>query len=360
MLHETQNNPMISPAPSEENSPYRQLRVAEVIEETADARSIVLDQPGIGSEFAYKPGQFLTLRIPSPDGAIARCYSLASAPGVDGKMKITVKRVQGGVVSNWLCDAVQPGDLLYAMPPAGLFTPTRLDAGLLLLAGGSGITPMMSIIKAALREGSQRIVLVYANRNEQSVIFRGELDRLARAHPGRLIVYHWLESVQGLPGREQLAGIVEPYTDYEALLCGPDAFMNCGVEALAGLGVDRHRIKVEKFVSLTGDPGRHHVPEPDTALGPASDLAVELDGETHAMTWPSNQFLLDVLLGQGLAAPFSCREGKCGACACKVVEGEVAMDEDAVLGAEEIAEGWILSCQARPASAKVRITFDQP
>ena len=358
MLHEIQTSPMNPPAVPQDNDPYHPLRVVAVIEETADARSIVLSQPDDGASFAYKPGQFLTLRIPTAKGAVARCYSLASTPGVDEHLKFTVKRVENGLASNWLCDTIHPGDLLHALPPAGTFRPTGSEANLLLLAGGSGITPMMSIIKAALVEGSRRIVLVYANRNERSVIFAEELNRLALAHPGRLVVHHWLESVQCLPSREQLAALLEPYTDREALLCGPDAFMACCAEALAGLGVDRQRIKAERFVSLSGDPAQRPTPEAEPASGSAFALTVELDGETHAVSWAGNQVLLDALLGEGLAAPFSCREGKCGACACRVVEGEVTMDEGAVLGPEEIEQGWILSCQARPASARARITFD--
>jgi 3-ketosteroid 9alpha-monooxygenase subunit B len=165
------------------------LRVREVVQETGDAHSIVFDTP---EGFTYKPGQFLTLRLPHDEGPVARCYSVSSAPGVDDHLKVTVKRVEGGRGSNWVCDNVVVGSEIDALAPSGTFTPRSYDVDLLLLAGGSGITPVMSIIKATLAHGSGRMFLVYANRDEQSVIFHKELRELVAEHPERLIVLHWL------------------------------------------------------------------------------------------------------------------------------------------------------------------------
>lgn len=155
---------------------------------------------GERARFTYRPGQFLTVRVPSerPGGA-ARCYSLCSSPVRDEHLKVTVKRTAGGYASHWICDHVTEGDTLEVLRPAGTFTPDSLDGDFLLLAAGSGITPVMSILASALHAGTGAVTLLYANRDEQSVIFRDELAYLAREYGDRLTVLHWLEFVQGLP-----------------------------------------------------------------------------------------------------------------------------------------------------------------
>ncbi|MCY1516813.1 3-ketosteroid-9-alpha-monooxygenase, ferredoxin reductase component [compost metagenome] len=337
---------------------YHQLQVAEVIDETHDSKSIVFVDPVEPRAFTYKPGQFLTLRIPAAHQTVARCYSLASAPGVDGALKVTIKRVQGGVGSNWICDSLRVGDTLEVLPPAGVFCPSSLDADFVLFAGGSGITPVMSILKSCLHKGSGRVFLFYANRDERSVIFRDELQRLARAYPQRLTVMHWLESVQGLPSTEQLAGICRAHLDSQAFVCGPGPFMDAVEQTLLGLKVDRSRIHVERFISLASDPGVLAETTTDTSDSPRVELLAQLDGETHSVAWSAGVDLLDALLGAGVSAPFSCREGRCSACMCRVAEGEVSMRSNEVLNAADLAEGWVLACQARPVSDKVSISFD--
>lgn len=338
---------------------YHRLRVAEVVEETHDSMSIVFaaaDQP---QAFTYKPGQFLTLRIPGQGQSIARCYSLASAPSVDAALKVTIKRVRNGQASNWMCDNLRAGDELEVLPPAGVFCPSSLDVDLLLFAGGSGITPILSILKSCLMRGSGKVFLFYANRDERSVIFRDELQRLAVAHPQRLSVMHWLESVQGLPTADQLAGISRGHADAHAFICGPGPFMDAAEKTLLDLGMDRHRVHVERFVSLTSDPGvLADAPAEMSGEGPRVELAAQLDGETHVVAWNPEIDLLDALLVAGVGAPFSCREGRCSACMCRVAEGQVRMRSNEVLGAEDLAEGWVLACQARPVSDKVVVSFD--
>ncbi len=181
-----------------------ELQVSAVIEETADARSLVFTVPE-GSEIPadrlrYSPGQFLTLRIPSDrTGSVARCYSLSSSPVTDDQLTVTVKRTADGYASNWLCDNAHAGMKMHVLAPSGTFVPRNLDTDFLLLAAGSGITPMMAICKSALAEGSGNVVLVYANRDENSVIFGATLRELAAKYPDRFTVIHWLETVQGLP-----------------------------------------------------------------------------------------------------------------------------------------------------------------
>ena len=316
------------------------LRVDAVIEETADARSFVLS----GADFAPRPGQFLTVRA----GDVARCYSLSSAPGEP--LKITVKRTVDGYGSHWMCSQLGVGSELDVLAPAGVFTPKSLDGSLLAFAAGSGITPVMSIIRTVLTQGSGRVFLVYANRDAESVIFARELDELVRAHPDRLIVVHWLESVQGLPfaaGLRAFAGDCD-----EAFVCGPTPFMEAARKALHDVPV----VHIEKFVSLSSDPFTSVEPIADDR--PDAVVEVELDGEQHRFPWPARQKLLDLLLEKGLDAPYSCREGACSACACRLVEGEVKMLNNDVLDSEDIADGIVLACQSVPVTDNVKITYE--
>jgi 3-ketosteroid 9alpha-monooxygenase subunit B len=332
---------------------YR-LRVAEVVPETADACSLVFDPPG----FDYRPGQFLTLRIPSDRcGSVARCYSLSSSPHVDSSLKVTVKRTVDGYGSNWICDAVSPGDELESLAPAGIFTPSSLDGKLLLFAAGSGITPVMSIVKSTLAAGSGRVVLVYANRDEGSVIFAAELAALVARYPSRLTVIHWLESVQGLPSTGTLAALARPYAAYEAFVCGPAPFMTAVRAALSELGVERGRVHMERFKSLGANPFEQAVATEAGAARTAS-VTVTLDGVRNRYDWPSDVKLLDLLLARGLDAPYSCREGACSACACILVSGEVKMLNNDVLEEEDLTDGIRLACQSLPVTDEVEISYE--
>jgi 3-ketosteroid 9alpha-monooxygenase subunit B len=346
-------------------------RVVEVIPETDDAHSIVLEVAD-GDAFTYKPGQFLTVAVPSDStGTVARCYSLSSAPHETDLLKITVKRTVEGYGSNWICDNVAQGHELRVLPPSGIFTPADLDADLLLFAAGSGVTPVISIAKSALAQGTGKVVLLYANRDERSVIFAGELTGLAQKHPDRFVVVHWLESVQGLPTPEHMRAFAEHFCSYDAFVCGPGPFMSGVVQALKDLGFPRERRHQEKFISLGGNPFGDEVE--DTALGveeseegatpetrtSAATLAGELDGESFELDdWPADRPILDHLLRKGIQAPFSCREGNCSACACRVVEGEVVMRHNEVLDEEDLADGIRLACQSLPVSDRVRISYE--
>ncbi|MFE9972224.1 2Fe-2S iron-sulfur cluster-binding protein [Streptomyces hirsutus] len=337
------------------------VRVVKVIRETADAHSLVLEPAEEDrAAFAYRPGQFLTVRVPSErDGGAARCYSLCSSPVRDELLKVTVKRTAGGYASHWICDHVTEDDTLQVLRPAGTFTPDTLDGDFLLFAAGSGITPVMSILSSALHAGTGRVTLVYANRDEQSVIFRDELAALAREYGDRLTVLHWLESLQGRPTASGLRALAGPYTGRPAFVCGPDPFMELATGVLTDLGEPPHRVTVERFTSLTGDPFAtpDSGPGPDTA-GPVSTAEVELDGVSRTVDWPRSEPLLDVLLRAGLDAPYSCREGACSACACVLVEGEVVMERNEVLDAQDLADGIVLACQARPVSDRLKVTYD--
>jgi 3-ketosteroid 9alpha-monooxygenase subunit B len=332
-----------------------QLTVTDIIEESHDARSLVF-AVAEGARIDYRPGQFLTLRVPGEQGgAVARCYSLASSPHTDAAPKVTIKRVDGGYGSNWLCDNVVAGQVIEALPPSGVFTPDDFDRDLVLWAGGSGITPLMSILKSALAVGTGRVVLVYANRDEQSVIFAAELRELTARHPDRLTVVHWLESVQGLPRQGQIMTLAERFTGGEAYLCGPAPFMAAVQSALADAGMPRDAVHTEVFRSLTGDPFAEGAPVP--VDGDATDLRVDLDGGEHSLRWPRKATLVDAMLAAGLDVPYSCREGQCGSCAATLLRGRVDMPDTEILESEDIEAGTILGCQARPASDEIHIEF---
>lgn len=332
--------------------PATRWRVVDVVAETSDTRSFVLT--GEEPTPSYRPGQFLTVKVPSETaGSVARSYSFSSAPGIDGRPRITVKRTPGGYASNWLCDNLAAGDQIETLSPGGVFTPPDLDVPLLLAAAGSGITPVLSILKASLARGRSQVALFYASRDEQSVIFAGELRELQREYGDRLVVVHWLESLQGLPD-PGIAGHLAPFAAREAYVCGPQPFMELTEQVLIGLGAAPDRIHAERFTSLTVDP----FASPRVHDEPAGSVRVVLGGGVHDLAWPKSATLLDVLLAAGLDAPYSCREGACSACACVVLEGVVEMATNQVLDESDLADGLVLGCQARPVTDHVRVSYD--
>lgn len=334
------------------------VRILEVTQETADAKSFALEPLDHPELFSYKAGQFLTFRIPSdwPEGA-ARSYSLCSSPSRDEPMRVAVKRTLGGYGSNWMCDTLRVGDEIEVLRPAGTFTPRNFDGDFLLLGAGSGITPVLSILKTVLEEGKGRVTLVYANKDDHSVIFAQQLKNEADKYGDRLTVVHWLESLQGVPTDATWKSLLAPFKDRQVFICGPAPFMDLCERTLDELGAPSENVHIEKFTSLTNNPFE----ESDVAIdesGPMSTVEVTLDGETTTLNWPKSNFLLDVLRDAGLDAPFSCREGACSACACFVLEGEVELAVNEVLDKDDLAEGLILGCQATPLTDFVKVSYD--
>jgi 3-ketosteroid 9alpha-monooxygenase subunit B len=356
------------------------LTVSDVVEETADARSVVFEVPSeLQETFAYTPGQFLTVAVPSDrTGLVARCYSLSSAPH-SGRHQITVKRTVDGYASNWIVENLKAGDTLRVLPPSGIFTPKDVDADFLLFAGGSGITPVMSIARTALEKGTGKVVLFYANEDQSSVIFARELAELTEEYADRFTVVHWLVSLQGLPSEKQLALFASYFGSYTAFVCGPAPYMKAVTNALKELGFPRERRHQEKFVSLGGNPfgdveevlaaqqeladaddadDTDDAPEEPAFAGPVS-VEVELDGEQYSFDdWQGDEVLLEYLESKGVDAPFSCREGQCSACACLVIEGDVKLLHNEVLDQDDLGEGIRLVCQAKPLSEKLRISYN--
>jgi 3-ketosteroid 9alpha-monooxygenase subunit B len=201
---------------------------------------------------------------------------------------------------------------------------------------------------------------MYANRDERSVIFSSEIRDLVARFPDRLAVTHWLESVQGLPTRAQLAAHAARFSGRDHYICGPGPFMAAVQLALADVAVPRRRVHAEVFTSLDGNPFTADTPAVDTDMDTDSDgadLEVDINGEHHRLRWPRQATLVDALVAAGVDVPYSCREGQCGSCACTVVDGEVAMEQCDILQPEDLADGIVLGCQARPVSDEVRIEF---
>ncbi|MFC9556885.1 2Fe-2S iron-sulfur cluster-binding protein [Rhodococcus sp. NPDC056960] len=335
------------------------VRVAEIIAETADASSLVIEVPAeLAARFAYRPGQFLTVRIPSDrTGSVARCYSIASSPSTDDRIKMTIKRTADGYGSNWLCDNITAGDDVHVLPPSGTFTPHSLDGDFRLFAAGSGITPVMSILKTVLASATGRVSLYYANRDRDSIIFDAELADLSEKFSDRLTVEHRLESETGLPTPDSLTRFADTGQDGTVFVCGPAPFMAMVKETLTSIGYDRHHIHIEEFRSLDGDPFAPITQVTATDGAGSSTVDVTLDGDTHTLSWPADATLIDVMVNAGIDAPYSCREGECGSCACTLVEGTVDPGVTDALDPDDVADGYILGCQAKPTSPTLRIEF---
>jgi 3-ketosteroid 9alpha-monooxygenase subunit B len=327
------------------DGPYHRLRVAEIIEETDDAKSIVFEIPDeLKERFEYRAGQFLSLRLEVDGHRLVRCYSLASAPEADPAQtqhKVTVKRVVEGRASNWLNDHVRAGDEIEVMPPNGIFCLREGETPIVLFGGGSGITPIISIIKTALRTTSRLIKLVYANRNDQSIIFKNELSALLSANADRLEIVHRLDDVHGFVDAALVVQEVGTKSDADFYICGPGPFMDVAEQGLSDFTIDSDRIFIERFES----PDTPVDAEPvDTSKGRV--VMVKLDGKETEVPVGEGETILAAARRAGLEPPFACEEAYCGCCMAKVVEGHVDMlENDGGIDQRQVDDGWVLTCQ---------------
>ncbi|MFE0369294.1 2Fe-2S iron-sulfur cluster-binding protein [Streptomyces tendae] len=324
------------------------MRVLEVRHETPSVRTLVLaDAVDEAGPFDFHPGQFFTLVTDVAGQPVRRAYSASSVPGAT-RLELTVKRVPGGRFSTHVHHDLRPGDLLAVRGPSGTFhAPARAPGRLVLIAAGSGITPMMSMIRTRLSapEPAGRIDLLYSSRDPEDVIFGDELARLEQDHPDRLAVTHVLT---GRAGRLDAEGVRRwvtglPLSDRaHHYVCGPEALMDTVQDVLRRLGVPDGRMHRERF---TGG---------STALTAETpqDMRVEEDGNVVGTTVVEpGQTLLDAGLAAGLPMPYSCTVGSCGECTARVREGEVTQPEDTCLTPEQKAKGYVLTCVGCPLSA---------
>ena len=341
---------------------HHRLTVKAVREETAEARSFVLvPERGEAPLYAYEPGQFLTFRVPHENGEIVRSYSLSSAPCADPDMTVCVKRVAGGRGSNWFNDRLTAGARIEATRPAGRFVLRANDAPLLLIAGGSGITPCISLIKQALIETGRHVKLVYANQNEAAVIYRKTLDMLEGRFAGRFTCRHWFDDGSGFMTATDIAAETRGWETADSYICGPDPLMNMAEETLGELFGADATILTERFVS-PDDPVRAETAA-EASAAPAEDLATSfqltLDGEDREVPIAAGQTLLEAALAAGIDAPSSCTEGHCGTCMAQLRSGDVTMASTRALSKRNIDRGNVLACQSRPASAEpIWLDFD--
>jgi ring-1,2-phenylacetyl-CoA epoxidase subunit PaaE len=352
---------------------FYSLRVAAIVPETDEANSIRFEVPDeLRDAFRFKAGQHLSVRADIGGEEVRRNYSLCVAPD-EGQLKVTVKRIAGGVFSNWVGDNLKVGDTLDVMTPHGSFTVDFNDSAkhrYVAFAGGSGITPVMSLIKTALQtEPESRFTLFYGNRDSNSVIFLEQLAALKDRYLGSFELYHFLSDEEG--DVELFNGMLDRSTCEEALehliddvqavdawfICGPGPMMDAAEVALTDRGVAKERIHIERF--LAGRPSAALAAQMAQLQEKAAGLtlSVTLDGRTRKVEFTEAN-ILDSAREAGLPAPFACKAGVCATCRAKVIRGKVEMAARYGLTDEEIAAGYVLTCQSVPLGEGVAVDYD--
>ena len=365
-----------SDKPSKKEEPhsgprYYDLVVKDVVRETGDTISIVFEQPS-GNPIQYKSGQFLTLIATVNGKEVRRSYSLCTSPFVDSDLAVTVKRVEGGLLSNWLADHLKPGARVRVMEPMGQFT-TEYAADrkrhLIMFAGGSGITPMMSIIKSILHKEPNSIVsLIYCNRDIDSIIFKESLDEMQTNDEGRLHVIHVLDNApmnwqgySGLLNHEMLTKLFERIPDWGIdnttyLMCGPEGMMKNVDSLLAMRHIPREKIFKESFVQgiIDKEQKKEEVVTGKEELK-EREVTIRYDGQEYKVMVPPDKGILESALDQGIDLPYSCQSGLCTACRGKALSGKVKLDEEEGLSQSERDEGYVLTCVGHPLTDDVVI-----
>ncbi|WP_171238025.1 2Fe-2S iron-sulfur cluster-binding protein [Ruegeria sp. HKCCA5763] len=354
---------------------FHDLKVTDIHKTIRDAVVVTLEPVnGAAEQFDFTAGQYLTFRRDFDGEELRRSYSICAGKD-DGVLKVGIKRVEGGAFSSWANAELSVGDVVQAMPPMGSFH-VPIEAGAekqyLGFAGGSGITPVLSILKTTLaREPKSRFTLIYANKGINSIMFREELEDLKNLYMGRLNVIHILETdaqeidlFTGLVTQEKCGELFKHWIDIKnvdtAFICGPEPMMLGIAAALREHGIEDSQIKFELFASA--QPGRAkrtaNMAETGTQANQTS-ASITLDGSTQTVTLPKDQSILDAALENAMDAPYACKAGVCSTCRCRVIEGEVEMLANHALEDYEVEKGYVLSCQAYPVTDRVAVDYDQ-
>jgi ring-1,2-phenylacetyl-CoA epoxidase subunit PaaE len=356
---------------------FHPLRIREVRPETADAVTVSFEvPPPLREQFRFTQGQFVTLKAHVDGVEMRRSYSICVGVADydrEGELRIGIKRVRGGRFSNFAFDTLKPGHTIDVMTPDGrFFTHLNAEHGnqYVAFAGGSGITPVLAIIKTTLElEPRSSFVLIYGNRDVDSIMFAEELEDLKNRYMSRFMLYHVLsDSVQevelfnGILDQCTCAAFLEALVPAqsidEAFVCGPAPMMDAAEAALKAAGVAETKIHVERFGTPLPQAGAPAVAITETT--PAADLELILDGKRRKLRLPyEGASLLDVGLHAGLALPYACKGGVCCTCRAKVLEGEVRMDKNYTLEDQEIRDGFVLTCQCHPVSERVVVSYDE-
>lgn len=335
---------------------FHSLAVADVVEETGEARSYALLVPeALQASFRYRGGQHLTFRVNVHGEILTRSYSLSSSPEAGGPPTVTVKRVPHGRVSHWFHAHVRPGTVLEVSAPSGRFVCDEGASSVVFCAAGSGITPVLSMIRSVLAGTRRSVTLFYANRDADSVIFGDAIARLAHGHPDRLEVVMHYDDRDGYPETGSLARLLGRSSGCQLYLCGPAPFMATVQQAAAAAGIPDARVHLERFDAPPAAPGQAIAPGP----GHDCDARITTRGTEHVVRVAGGQTLLQAARAVGLDVPYACEEGYCGSCAAKCMDGEVIHARNDVFNADDLAAGWILACQAHPRHGRpVAVTFD--
>ena len=359
---------------------FQEVAVKRVSPEAAGAVAITFAIPEAERErFAFEPGQFLTLRATIDGQDVRRNYSISSPRSRltrEGELEIGIRPVEGGLFSNWAARAIKAGDTLQVMPPDGRFVVKKKRAiHRVGFAAGSGITPILSIAATTLEEQpDSKFTLIYGNRRMSTVMFNEDLQDLKDRFRDRLTMIHVLsrqaQEVDLLQGRidgAKVRAIIDALLPVgsmdEVFICGPDEMITATENALVEAGVPADRIRTERFTTHL-PAGAHPVGVSSTAEAAEAatkdiTMVLVLDGKEHEIAIGPDEHLLDAGLNAGLDLPFSCKAGVCCTCRAKVTEGEVVMDKNFTLAADEVAQGYVLSCQARATTKRLKISFDE-
>jgi len=355
-------------------SKFHSLEVASVKQETNDAVSISFKVPSeLKQEFLYKQGQYLTIQAIIGDLDVRRAYSLCSSPVTGELPTVTCKKVDGGKMSNYLADNVKPGMFLNVMPPQGRFLTEMNPVHIkhyILVGGGSGITPLISIIKTVLlSEPNSICTLIYGNRNSASIIFKNELDQLVTNNHGRLNIHYTLDNsengwtgITGMLNSDKISELILQshgnITHREYFLCGPEGLMTQARTAFNKLNLPSTNVHIEFFTAPVADKKVEAPVQEESHDFEGSKVYVTLDGKTKEIILKDNKLsILHAAIKAGMDAPFSCEAGICSTCMAKVTEGAVRMDENNILSNEEVAKGYVLTCQAHPTTKIVRLEY---
>ncbi|MFF0224072.1 2Fe-2S iron-sulfur cluster-binding protein [Streptomyces sp. NPDC004629] len=333
---------------------FHPVRIIRVTDEAPDVRTFTLD-----ASFPYRAGQFLTFKA---RGAL-RSYSMSSCPDSDGEVCVTVKRVPGGLVSEWMHKELKPGDTLYATRPAGAFCLRAEGTGraLVAFAGGSGITPVFSLVKSALVTTSRSVRILTAHQSREAAIFFAALNALAVRYSGRFEVRHHLDDRDGLVTGDEIRALAgERPRDTDFYVCGPAPFMDLVERTLTGAGVSPEQIIVERFTPAATAAATPLTASPPagTPAPPPGTVTVGLRGQRRTVPQRPGETLLQTARRAGFTPPFSCESGDCATCMARLTAGEAKMRVNNALDADEVAEGWVLTCQAEPTSAEVTMVYE--